>query len=327
MEFRTEIIIPQSNIDINYQSKVLFIGSCFSNNIGEKLQGLKFNTGINPFGVLYNPLSVSENINLLLNKTEISEKDIFFDKDLWASFSFHSSFSRPVKSDFLDKINNQIKINHERLKETDVLFITWGTAWVYQIKDSNKIAANCHKIPSSHFLRFLLETDEITKTYETFFQEIKQFNPTLKIVLTVSPIRHWKDGASGNQVSKSTLLLAANKLAEKFDFVEYFPSYEIMMDDLRDYRFYENDMLHPNSLAIKYIWGKFKSCYFSNNTEQILKKIKTIILAVNHKPFNPQTDSHQKFIHQTLSKICELKELFPELNFTEEIENLKKYLK
>lgn len=326
MQFRTEIKISRSNIDINYQSSVFFIGSCFSNNIGGKLQELKFDTVINPFGVLYNPLSVSENLNMLMDKTKISENNIFFDNDLWASFSFHSSYSNPDKTQFLNKANQQIDVNSKKLLKTNVLFITWGTAWVYEVKETGRVATNCHKIPATKFNRFLLEVDKIIETSESLFQKLRQINPAMQIVLTVSPIRHWKDGATGNQVSKSTLLLAANKLANKFDFVEYFPSYEIVMDDLRDYRFYEKDMLHPNSLTIEYIWEKFGDTFFSSETNQTIKDVNSILSAARHKPFNPNTDTHQKFVKNTLSKIDDVNKQSPDLDFELEKDILRKQL-
>ncbi len=212
------------------------------------------------------------------------------------------------------------------LKEADCLFVTFGTSWVYELLSSGTIVSNCHKLPAKDFNRYRLNVDEIVSIYKDLLVELLVFNPNIKIVFTVSPIRHWKDGAHGNQLSKGTLLLAVDQLTELFDQVSYFPSYEIVMDELRDYRFYSEDMLHMSDVAIKYIWQRFSDTYLSEESKQIQKQVAKFILAANHRPFNVSSDSHQIFIKSSLSKIQEFLRMNPMVDMDDVIANLERNL-
>jgi len=313
MQFRTEILLKKANRQIAYPNNVMLFGSCFAENIGNLLKINKFNVDINPFGVLYNPLSIENSLRILLEKREFSEKDLFLYNGVWNSFSHHGSFSNISLNDTLQSINNKVITSSEKLSNIDFLLITFGTAYVYE-KDGN-IVANCHKLPEKEFQRRRLEVSEIVDCYAKLIADIQKANPNFRIIFSVSPIRHWKDGAHENQISKSILLLAIDELQSKFENIDYFPAYEIVLDELRDYRFYEEDMLHPNLLAINYIWEKFSEVYFSAETQNIQKEIAQIIKAEAHRPFNPQTAEHQSFLKDLEIKKTDIQKKYPFVKF------------
>lgn len=314
-KFRTIIDIPESEFKISYHSKILMLGSCFVENIGDLLVKNKFNARINPFGVIYNPISVGNSLQILIDNKQFTEEDLNFANELYFSYAHHGSFSNQNLDVCLKNINTQMQSASLDLASADILFITFGTAWVYESIDSGKIVSNCHKQPASCFNRYRLEVDEIVRLYKDLILSLSLFNPHLKIVFTVSPIRHWKDGAHGNQLSKSTLLLAVDQLVELFDHVSYFPSYEIVMDELRDYRFYHEDMIHMNSTATNYIWSRFTGTFMNKPTLDYIKKIKKMISAAQHRPFNPDTESHQKFIQKIINEMECLENELPNLSF------------
>lgn len=304
MEFRSKFDIAPSLEKIKYTDHLFFIGSCFSNNISKILQQRKFDTLSNPFGILYNPISVFENLKNIIHQKEYTEKDLFLKDEVWNCFSFHSDISGTDKQAVLVNINKQINNSHTFIAKTNTIFITLGTAWVYET--DNQIVANCFKIDAKKFNKRLLTIDEIFNSAQNIIQEIKKFNKDLKIAFTVSPVRHLKDGFVENSQSKSTLILAIKKIAEQFETTSYFPAYEFLMDDLRDYRFYDTDMVHPNKLAISYIVEKFDKHYFSAETFENVKKIEKIITSLNHIVRFKETQSHSKFKKNLLKKIEEM---------------------
>jgi len=306
MKFRTEINIQKADFEINHNSKILFLGSCFTENMGHELERLKFNVDINPFGILYNPLSVTSSLEHLITSKLFTESDLIQNNELWHSFSHHSRFSGLDKKETLTNINERLSYSSEFLRQAEYIFITFGTAWVYFLKDTNKVVSNCHKFPDSIFERKLLEVEDVISETQLFIDKLAAINPQLKIIFTVSPVRHWKDGANGNQISKATLILAIEKLRKTNTLVFYFPSYELVLDDLRDYRFFANDMLHPNELAIKYIFEKFARTYFSEETTNLNKEIETVLTAQTHRAFNPNSEAHQKFLRKLELKILDL---------------------
>lgn len=318
MEFTTKVNINPSQDKIKYGHGILLVGSCFADNIGDKLKFYKFNTVHNPFGVMYNPVSVKNNLDILIDEKYFAQDDLYWYNDRWISFSHYSAFSNANADDSLKSINDSIRISSELLKKAHFLFLTLGTAWVYEFIESGKIVANCHKIPSEKFKRHLLKSGEIVQLYEELINRLNVINPSLKVVFTVSPIRHWKDGAVNNQVSKSVLILAVHHLIEKYKNVSYFPAYEIFMDELRDYRFYANDMLHPSSFAIDYVWSRFAETYIDEESISLMKEVEKIVLAANHKPFNPNSLEHKSFLGNNLKKIEQLKVKYPFLDFKEE---------
>jgi len=320
MSFFTEIQIPEFPWKMDYSKSMMFFGSCFSENIGQKLIDLKFNVDLNPFGILYNPESIANSLKILLEKRVFTENDLFNDQGLWSSFCHHSRFSDVDCKVALEKINSRISSSNEFLKKADFLVITFGTAWVYELKKTGQIVSNCHKVPANEFRRFRLGVYEITESYRELLEELWNLNPNLKIVFTVSPIRHWKDGAIENQVSKATLLLAIDLLINGFgkQKCNYFPSYELMMDELRDYRFYAEDMLHLSPVAVDYIFDRFCQVMVSKESLNISKNVMKIRKTVLHRPVNTSSAEYEKFLRFNIEEINKLTLSFPYLNFTQE---------
>jgi hypothetical protein len=322
--FRTEIEIPEQGININHQHKCMFVGSCFAESIGKRMADVKIPVDINPMGIQYNPVSVQNTLEFLMNGTRFSAIDLNHNDELWYSLYHHSQFSHFDQKTCLRKINERLETSSEFLKEADFLFITFGTAWVFEDKKTGIIVSNCHKQPANKFDRFMLMTNEIISDYQDLIEKLQLFNPKLQIVFTVSPIRHFKDGFVANQLSKSSLIVSVHQLANVFKSVSYFPSFEIMMDDLRDYRFYEEDMIHPNHIAINYIWNKFADCYFGEETRMLNSKIEKIIKAKQHKPFNPDGESYKTFKTSNLEKIDLLLKRHSYLDLKAEIDYFSK---
>ena len=320
MQFFTEIQIPEFQWKMDYSKSMMFFGSCFSENIGQRLIDLKFKVDMNPFGILYNPESIANSLKIIIENRIFTENDLFCDQGIWNSFYHHSRFSDVDQQATLGKINNRILSSNEFLKKADFLVITFGTAWVYELVKTGQIVSNCHKIPASEFKRFRLEVSDIINVYVELLEQIWKFNPGLKVIFTVSPIRHWKDGAVENQVSKATLLLAIDLLVSRFgrQKCNYFPSYELMMDELRDYRFYAEDMLHLSPVAVDYIFERFCQVAVTEESLKVSKEVVKILKASMHRPFNNSTSEHNKFIQANLLEIDKLTERFPFLNFSVE---------
>lgn len=323
MTFRTQVKISKLPFEIGHSTPSLLLGSCFAENIGTKLLACKLPALVNPFGVVYNPHSVGNCIDTLLDNRQFAENDLEFANELWFSYSHHSKFSSPSKDECLNRINSAIAHGYKFLKGMKFLIVTFGTARTYQLKSNGQIVANCHKTPASSFVEQLMEVDQIVAQWTIRLNRLLATNPNLITIFTISPIRHWKDGAASNQLSKATLLLAAHKLVAKFPSnTFYFPSYEIMMDDLRDYRFYTADMLHPSPVAIDYIWEKFMHATMGKDTLELIEKIEKLQKAAAHRPFNPNTTSHRDFVQQNMDIIRDINRDFPEIDFTEEISAL-----
>lgn len=317
--FRTIIDIEPQPQKITYANKVLFLGSCFTENIGNQFTALKMPADVNPFGILYNPASIKNSIEILLQNKKLIKDDLLFFNEHWFSFYHHSRFSNTDAGTCLQDINNRIEYSSSFLKDADYIFITLGTARVYTYLKTNKTVSNCHKIPAKEFSIHSLSVNEIVDEYKKLIQDIYTANNNVKIIFTASPVRHWKDGAEANQKSKATLLVAIHELVEMFENVTYFPSYEIMMDDLRDYRFYADDMLHPNQAAVNYIWGKLSDAYFDKETKLIQKEVEKLNRAMMHRPFNKDTESYRKFQQTTLDTINNLKIKYPFVDFSDGI--------
>jgi hypothetical protein len=307
-KFHTIVDIPVFKWRTGYTKKSMFLGSCFTENIGARMATLKYKVDINPFGILYNPVSVANGLKILLDGRRFNSSDLVQADGLWHSFSHHGRFSSSREQETLNAINARLESSADFLSTTDFLFITFGTAWVYRFKKNGQVVANCHKIHPDQFERVRLSVDEIVDDYTNLLLEIKKVNASVQIVFTVSPIRHWKDGAIENQRSKSVLLLAIDKLVNEFgvDFCAYFPSYEIMMDELRDYRFYAPDMLHVSDVAVDHIWEKFESHLIDTESRHIAKKVHKIVKAANHRPLHENTDEYKRFLMQMNKKAVEL---------------------
>lgn len=318
--FRTPIQIEAQNDSITYQDKIMMLGSCFSENIGTKLNDYKFDALSNPFGILYNPESIAESLDTIIDQKVFTEDDLFKHEGVWHSFAHHSRFSNADQTLMLKTINEHITAAHQHLKQCKYLILTFGTSWVFEHIENKQVVANCHKLPSKTFQRYRLSLSAILDRYQHLLERLRVTNPQLKLIVTVSPIRHLKDGFQENQLSKSTLTLACHQITNMLDDCHYFPSYEIMMDDLRDYRFYEGDMVHPSDLAIDYIWEQFCNAWVNTSAQKEFKSIEKISSASKHRPFNPKTEVHQGFIKKQLELIKQLEQKNPALNFSEEKE-------
>lgn len=316
MKFQTTIPLEkQSRNLIDYNSKILLLGSCFSENIGQKLDYFKLQNYQNPFGILFHPKAIEQFITDIINTKTFTKDDLIFQNERYHSFDVHSSLSEVDDNMILNNLNSQIIATSKFLKNTSHLVITLGTAWVYRFIEDDKIVANCHKIPQKKFLKELLTIAEISESLEAIISLVKNINPDINLLFTVSPVRHLKDGFVENMQSKSHLISAIHEVIDKRKSIHYFPTYEIMMDELRDYRFYAEDMIHPNNTAIQYIWEKFTFTWFSKNTTATLKEIDTIQKGIAHKPFNPKSKEHLKFLHNLSLKQELLTSKFPHISF------------
>jgi GSCFA family len=318
MEFRTSFEITESKEKISLSSEVFTIGSCFSEVIGNQMLENKITVSANPFGTLFNPISIFKILSP--NYTHADERLFVQSQARWFHHDFHSKFSASTQSELRQELNSTIQSEQSKIKNTDFLIITFGTAFIYQLKESPVYVANCHKMPSALFEKSLLSVKDICKKFALLHQELQAKNPNLKIILTVSPVRHTREGMPENQVSKSILRAACHYLVSDFENVSYFPSYEIMLDDLRDYRFYKPDMIHPNEVAETYIFEKFSQTYFDKELQNFLPIWAKISKSLAHKPFNTNTESHQKFLINLLSQ---LQEVSDKVDVTAEIERLK----
>ncbi|WP_178989399.1 GSCFA domain-containing protein [Winogradskyella schleiferi] len=321
MNLQTKIPFkPQRHNQIDYNSKIVLLGSCFSENIGEKFNYFKFQTKLNPFGILFHPLAIEQLITRSINKDYYSEDDLHFQNEQWSCLDVHSKLNKASKKDLLETLNSQIDVTYNQLINASHVIVTLGTSWVYRHVATDRIIANCHKLPQKQFLKELLSIEEITESLEAIITLVRDINPNVNFIFTVSPVRHIKDGYVENTLSKAHLIAAVHELLnQKSSIVNrqsyYFPSYEIMMDELRDYRFYNADMLHPNDVAIDYIWEKFKGVWISEEAIKTSGKVASIQARKAHRPFNPTSQAHQDFLTKLQSEIDDLRIKHPHISF------------
>ncbi len=317
MEFRTIVDIPEYPFRIGYGSRGLLVGSCFAAAVGERLLQRKMPVTLNPFGAVYNPASLAATLERLEAGTPTDAGELHEHNGLWFAFSHSGSFASPNKAEALARLDASIEAGHTALQQADYLILTLGTAWVYERAESGEIVGNCHKLPASAFRRRRLNVEEITAGFERLFE--RPLYRDKQILLTVSPIRHLKDGAAENQLSKATLLVATHRLVERFENVHYFPAYEIVMDDLRDYRFYERDRVHPSAEAVDYIWGKFAAALIDGESQKLFRRLEKLAAARDHRPFNPDTPQHRAFRNAMLAEVIELKGQYPGIDLSDEL--------
>lgn len=318
MELITKIPVPKSNHPIDYHSRLVSFGSCFVENMGGKFAYYKFQNITNPFGILFQLLAIEKLFTLALSEKEFTETDVFFHNERWHCFDAHSAMSHPQQEVLLENLNNALEITRKNLKEATHCIITLGTAWVYQHKASGELVANCHKVPQKEFKKRLLTIEEIEKSLENIIDCVRKFNPNYSLIFTISPVRHLKDGFTENQVSKSHLISALYKIRNTEEFKQYlyyFPSYEIVMDELRDYRFYGPDMIHPSPTAIDYIWNRFSECCIAEEVLPVMKEVDIIQKSLAHKPFNPNSESHIRFLKNLKLQIEKLQKEFDHIHF------------
>ncbi|MFV0249242.1 MAG: GSCFA domain-containing protein [Tenacibaculum sp.] len=300
---------------INYNSKLCLIGSCFSKNMATKFLYYKFQCFQNPFGILFHPKAIENLISRAVNKKPYIKKDIFYHNELWHSFDAHLQLSSQSEKELLNKLNTAVKSTLKQLKNTTHFIVTLGTAWVYILLKNKCIVANCHKLSQKKFLKQILSVEQIKQSLNAINTLVKSINKEICIVYTISPVRHLKDGFVENQQSKAHLITAIHQTINKANNINYFPSYEIMMDELRDYRFYAEDMIHPNTMAVNYIWEKFKQVWVSEDAQELMLKVESIQKELTHQPFNPDTELHKKFLKKLALKQTALKKQHPFISF------------
>ncbi|WP_437398451.1 GSCFA domain-containing protein [Flagellimonas lutimaris] len=318
MELQTKIPLTPSDNSIDYQSKSVLLGSCFVENIGGKLAYYKFQQFQNPFGILFHPLAIENLIQRAIAGQTYQQEEIFEQDGIWRCFDAHSELRSEDSEVLLNLLNQRLTETKTSLETSSHIIITLGTAWVYEHQASGKVVANCHKVPQKQFTKELLSLAKIESTLQNVIALIQKMNPNAQIVFTISPVRHLKDGFVENQRSKAHLITAVHSLlssrAQSRELF-YFPSYEIMMDELRDYRFYGKDMVHPNELAVDYIWERFKSVWISENVYPVMERVDAVQKGLLHRPFNPDSEAHQKFKTSLGTKITYLQERYPFMKF------------
>ena len=327
MNFHLEFTPKAFAAKINHQHKLLLIGSCFTENIGTKLKQHKFLVLENPNGILFNPISITKSIASYINNKPYTESDLFYQNESWNSWEHHSRFSNPVKEQCLEVINQSQQQAHSFIKSTDWVLITLGSAFVYTVRRSadtttaaieGDVVANCHKVPTDKFDKKLLSLDDVVTALQQMVDKLTALNTTVKIIFTISPVRHLRDGFIENNRSKATLIQAVHSMAEKQENIFYFPAYELVIDDLRDYRFYAEDMVHPNYAATNYVWDKFVATCIDEPSQKLMREINIINAAKSHKPFNPASLQHKSFLQNNLERVNQLSKLYPHINFEEE---------
>jgi len=315
MKLQTQIPLKPLENSIDYNAKVFLMGSCFVENIGKKFSYYKFQSLVNSFGIIFHPKAIENLISRIIQQKKFTKEDVFFLNERWHCFEVHSVLSNPSEEIFLNKLNEILEESFSFLKTASHIVFTLGTAWGYENKESANLVANCHKVPQKNFNKVLFNAIEIEASLKIITRLIKEINPKAAILFTVSPVRHLKDGFIENQRSKAHLITAVHQIIEKDTSISYFPSYEIMMDELRDYRFYAEDMIHPNKTAINYIWEKFKETAVASSCTNTMKEVEKIQSGLSHRPFNTESDEFKKFQEKLQQKIVYLSEKHPHITF------------
>lgn len=316
MELQTKLPLKaQQHNPIDYHSKIVLFGSCFSEHIAGKFDYYKFQKFNNPFGILFHPLAIENLIVNAINKKQYTNDDLFFYNEQWHCFEAHSKLSNVSKDHLLEALNNRVNTTRNFLIEASHIVITLGTAWAYRQIETDTIVANCHKVPQKQFLKELLPMHVIVESLEAMIVLIRSINPKVTILFTVSPVRHLKDGFIENTQSKSHLISAIHQVVDSRNRLHYFPSYEIMLDELRDYRFYKDDMLHPNKLAVNYIWNRFQEVWISDEAKPTMQDVEQIQKGLQHKPFNSNSEAHQLFLQKLSDKQTSLQSVFHHIQF------------
>jgi len=315
MKFRTEVDIKTFTNTMTHADFSFSVGSCFSDNIGNRLKRYQLQCMANPFGVLFNAGSIVQNMLHCLNDTKETDSDFIFHNDLWHSWNYHGQFSREDKSELQNIIASTTQKTKEHLLKSKYIFITLGTSWVYKYIPTQAIVANCHKVPNNQFEKVFLSPSQNIIYLQSFVKEIQCMNANVSIIFTVSPIRHWRDGAYENSVSKSSLFLAIDSIVKEYSFCHYFPSYELVIDELRDYRFYKSDMLHPSDQAVDYVWEKFSETFISKESQEANKELDKVLRLIEHRPLQSSQNQTNKTAEIIKNKKRELMEKYPFFSF------------
>ena len=318
MDFRLEFDPPSLSKKIDLSDTIMLVGSCFTEHVFNYLVASKFCAVQNPNGVLFNPDSIANTLSRYVQNKHVSSVELFEKNGLWNHWDFHSNLSCTSQEESLVRMNEAISSAHSFLKHAQWLIITLGSAYVYEL-EGGQIVANCHKMPASFFTKRMLDPEEIISTYTKTIAALKQFNHNLNITFTISPVRHLRDGFVENNRSKSVLIHAVNKLTSQQDYIYYFPSYELVIDDLRDYRFYAEDMVHPNYQATLYVWEKFCTAAINGRSREVMKELDQLNMAFHHKPLHPDSTEHMKFKNKYKEITQSLAERFPSIDLSKEI--------
>jgi GSCFA family protein len=319
MKMMLDIDIKSPDKRISYNDKILLIGSCFTEHIGNRLEELKFSILQNPNGILFDPLSVSKSIVSYIGNTVYKDEDLFYLNELWQSWNHHSIFSGTKPEEVMAKINESQKKAHEFITTADWLMITLGSSFSYQLSENGNPVANCHRAPAKWFNKQLLRIDETVSNLDNMIHQLFHLNKKINVIFTVSPVRHIRDGVIENNRSKARLLEAVHHLVNKFERLYYFPAYELVIDVLRDYRFYDVDLVHPNYAATEFVFENFRQFFITEETVQIMDEVKRLMTAYRHKPFQPSTEAHRQFLKGNLERIQQFQQKNPHLDFSKEI--------
>jgi hypothetical protein len=320
MEFQLPITIPSLPQPIRYADKILLTGSCFTEHIGGALRDWKFDTLLNPNGILFDAASVATSLVSYLEPRIYEEDDLVYLNELWQSWQYHGSFSRPEKEECLREINASQERAHDFLREADWLIITLGSAFSYRLAEGGAAVANCHRAPGQTFQKHLMTIEEIHTALDGCLHQLLYFNPRLRVIFTVSPVRHIRDGVVDNNRSKARLIEAVHHLVGKWDRLYYFPAYELVIDVLRDYRFFDVDMVHPNYPATAFVLEKFVRHCIDEPGQRLLEEVKKIVTARRHRPHQPATQAHRRFLQDHWQKAAELARQYPFLDLSEELD-------
>lgn len=308
---------------VRYGDKILLMGSCFTEHIGNRLQEVKFQADLNPFGIVYNPVSMAEQLGLLMNPGQLDERDAVYHNGLWHSWLHHGSFSRPTFAELKEETGRRTTSSSRFLQEAGWLFLTFGTPEVFRLEPEGIAVSNCHKVPANRFRSSKPGPDELASAWIPLLERLFSYNPGLRIALTVSPVRYFKDGPSGNQLGKSILFLFIRKLMDRFPEILYFPAYELFMDDLRDYRFYDTDLVHPGPAGIEYVWEFFCRTCISDDARNLMTEVESVVRAVRHRPGSYPTGQRREFLNDLSARIGRLSALHPGLGFSGELEQIR----
>jgi hypothetical protein len=325
MQFQLSFNIKASSLQIRHSDAVMLCGSCFTENIGDKMSDAKMNIYMNPQGILFNPMSIANCLEACIDNKEYQANELFQHNEIWNHWNFHSRFSNTDKDLALSEMNLSVKEGNNFLKQADWLIITFGSSYQYFLSDSDiaRGVGNCHKAPGNWFEKRMLQIDEMQQQWQQTLNKLKEFNPNLKIIFTISPVRHYRDGLAENNLSKARLFELIYCLIDKKEHLQYFLAFEIVNDVLRDYRFFEQDMVHPNWQATQFVWEQFVRTYFNDADSDLLNQIEHITTALNHKPRFKETVAHQRFLEGVKQKIVALKKRFSHLDFDEELKQMQ----
>ena len=323
MNWQIQVPIPKYSFDISHSDKVFSVGSCFAQHMADKLLHYKFSCTSNPYGTLFHPIPLLQNLTDALKGSEVDESLFLEREDAVFHYSCHSSIWADSKEELTQNLEDLQSSVAKDLKESKLLILTFGTAFLYQLADSEQSVANCHKQAKNTFTKGLSSPLEMQTVFQSFYVELKKQNPEIQILLTVSPVRHIRDGVHQNNVSKSALLLACEEIQNTFDDVHYFPAYEIVLDELRDYRFFEKDRVHPNEEARDYVWKKFSDALLNQRSLLLNKDLDKLFLSINHRAFREESEAHQSFLKKTLDLALRLNS---KVDLEAEIKDLKSRL-